>query len=64
MKATNFELIKYEADEGKVFDWVEPRFITTEDEEGNEIQIQEHLYAKVIFIGANDNIDNYVEVEV
>ena len=65
MKATNFELIKYEADENKVFDWKEPRFIEDYDEEGNLIsQIQEHLYAKVLFIGANDNIDNYIEVEV
>ena len=58
MKATNFELTRYDADEGKVFDWAEPRFI--EDEEGN--QIQEHLYVKTLFIGGNDTIDNYVEV--
>lgn len=58
MKATNFELTRYDADEGKVFDWKEPRFI--EDKEGN--QIQEHLYAKTLFIGGNDTIDNYVEV--
>ena len=65
MKATNFELIKYEADENKVFDWKEPRFIEDYDDEGNLVsQIQEHLYAKVLFIGANDNIDNYIEVEV
>lgn len=59
MKTTNFNLVRYDADDGKVFDWVEPRFI--EDEEGN--QIQEHLYVKTLFIGANDNIANYVEVE-
>ena len=59
MKITNFNLVKYEADEGYVFDWKEPRYIT--DEEGNEIQ--EHLYAKVLFIGGNDTIDNYIEVE-
>ena len=59
MKAQNFNLVRYDADEGKVFDWVEPRFL--EDEEGN--QIQEHLYAKTLFIGNNDNIDNYVEVD-
>lgn len=59
MKTTNFNLVKYEADEGYVFDWKEPRYIT--DEEGNEIQ--EHLYAKVLFIGGNDTIDNYIEVE-
>ena len=59
MKTTNFNLVRYDADEGKVFDWAEPRF--TEDAEGN--QIQEHLFAKTLFIGANDNIANYVEVE-
>ena len=58
MKSTNFNLVRYDADEGKVFDWVEPRFI--EDENGN--QIQEHLYAKTLFIGATDSIDNYIEV--
>ena len=59
MKTTNFALVKYEADEGMVFDWKEPRYM--EDENGN--QIQEHLYAKVLFIGGNDTINNYVEVE-
>ena len=38
---------------------------TEVDEDGNLVsQIQEHLYATVLFIGANDNIDNYIEVEV
>jgi hypothetical protein len=59
MKAQNFKLTRYDADEGFVFDWVEPRYLT--DEEGNEIQ--EHLYAKTLFIGGNDNITNYMEVE-
>lgn len=59
MKSTNFNLIRYDADEGFVFDWKEPRFIL--DEEGNEIQ--EHLYVKTLFIGGNDSIDNYIEVE-
>lgn len=59
MKATNFKLTRYDADEGKVFDWAEPRFI--EDEEGN--QIQEHLYVKTLFIGGNDTIDNYIEAD-
>lgn len=59
MKVQNFKLVRYDADEGKVFDWVEPRYIV--DEEGNEVQ--EHLYAKTLFIGGNDNIDNYMEVE-
>lgn len=60
MKSTNFNLTRYDADEGYVFDWKEPRF--TEDEEGNPIE-QEHLYAKTLFIGGNDNIANYIEVE-
>ena len=59
MKSTNFNLIRYDADEGMVFDWAEPRF--NEDENGN--QVQEHLYAKTIFIGGTDNIENYIEVE-
>ena len=59
MRSTNFNLIRYDADEGKVFDWVEPRYV--QDENGNDIQ--EHLYAKTLFIGANDNIDNYIEVD-
>lgn len=58
MKSTNYELIRYDADEGYVFDWKEPRYI--EDENGN--QIQEHLYAKTLFIGEHDSIDNYIEV--
>lgn len=59
MKTTNFSLVRYDADQGKVFDWKEARFI--KDEEGNEVQ--EHLYAKTLFIGSNDTIDNYIEVE-
>lgn len=60
MKAQSFALVRYDADEGKVFDWKEPRYI--ENEEGE--QIQEHLYAITLFIGGNDSIDNYIEVEV
>ena len=60
MKAQTFNLVRYDADEGMVFDWKEPRY--TEDENGE--QIQEHLYAKTLFIGSLDNIDNYIEVEM
>lgn len=59
MKSTEFQLVRYDADEGMVFDWAEPHYV--EDE--NENQIQEHLYAKTLFIGGNDNILNYIEVE-
>ena len=63
MKTTNFNLVRYDADQGKVFDWVEPRFIEGLDENGKPIQVQEHLYVKTLFIGSNDTIDNYIEVE-
>lgn len=59
MKSTNFNIVRYDADEGMVFDWKEPRFI--EDENGK--QVQEHLYAKTLFIGPTDSIDNYIEVQ-
>lgn len=62
MKSTNFNIVRYDADEGKVFDWAEPRFHDELDEQGNVIQIQEHLYAKTLFIGGNDKIENYIEV--
>ena len=58
MKAQNFKLVIYDADEGMVFDWKEPRFV--ENENGEEIQ--EHLYVKTLFIGSNDDINNYIEV--
>ena len=58
MKTTNISLVRYDADEGKVFDYAVARY--SEDENGN--QIQEHLYAKTLFIGVNDSIDNYIEV--
>lgn len=58
MKAKSFDLIRYDADDGKVFDWKEPRYYTDEQEK----QQQEHLYVKTLFIGANDSIDNYIEV--
>lgn len=59
MKSTTYEVIRYDADNGMVFDWKEPRFV--KDEEGNIIK-QEHLYASIIYIGSNDNIENYIEI--
>lgn len=57
MKSQNYNLIRYDADEGKVFDWKEPRFVDEENTECN------HLYAKTLFIGAFDSIDNYIEID-
>jgi hypothetical protein len=62
MKSTNFNLVRYDADEGKVFDWAEPRFIEV-FADGKSEEIQEHLYAKTLFIGGNDTISNYIEVD-
>ena len=64
MKSINYNLIRYDADEGKVFDWAEPRFNIELDEDGNKIEVQEHLYVKTLFIGSTDNIENYIEVEI
>ena len=60
MKQQDFKLTRYDADEGMVFDWIEPRYIENENGE----QIQEHLYAKTLFIGANDTISNYMEIKI
>lgn len=57
MKQQAFNLVRYDADEGMVFDWVEPRYA-----EVDGAQVQEHLYAKTLFIGPLDSIDNYVEI--
>ena len=55
--------MKYIATDGYLFDYAEPRTHMEEDEEGNEIEVVEHLYAKVLFIGHTDSIENYIEVE-
>ena len=64
MKSTNFNVVRYDADNGKVFDWKEERWYDVFDENMHVIgREQEHLYAKTLFIGGNDSIDNYIEVE-
>lgn len=63
MKSTDFKLTRYDADDGKVFDWKEPRFYTELDEDRKEITVQEHLYSATLFIGESDDIENYVEVD-
>lgn len=45
---------KYISNDGFLFDWKEPRY----NEEG-----QEHLYVSVLYLGDNDSIDNYIQVE-
>ena len=59
MISSNYSLTRYDADEGKLFDWKEPRF--EEDENGE--QVQQHLNVKTLFLGHTDTITNYVEVD-
>ncbi len=59
MISSNYNLTRYDADDGKVFDWKEPRY--QEDENGN--QVQEHLNVKTLFLGHTDSITNYIEVD-
>lgn len=60
MKSNTIMVQRYDADEGYVFDWANLEEHVSVDEEGNEVQ--EHLYAKTLFLGSNDKIENYVEV--
>ena len=62
MKQVTLPVIRYEAEDGMVFDWKEPRYHEEEQEDGSKIQVQDHLYAKILYIGSHDSIDNYVEV--
>ena len=64
MKSTNFNIIRYDADEGFVFDWAEPRYVEVFEDGVSKGEVQEHLYVKTLFIGGNDSIDNYIEVEM
>ena len=67
MKSTNFALVRYDADDGKVFDWAEPRYheepVDHDNPDGEKITVQDHLYAVMLFIGGTDSIDNYIEVD-
>lgn len=67
MKTQSFALIRYDADEDKVFDWATPRYhqelIDPDKPELGYREIQEHLYAKTIFLGLSDSIENYIEVD-
>lgn len=66
MKASNYTLTKLEAEIGKVFDWANLDEHTHEEEDpetGEKKVVIDHLYAKVIYLGAGDSVDNYVEVD-
>lgn len=60
MKSQDYVLVRYDADEGKVFDYAEPRY---EEDPKTKEKVQIHLYAKTLFLGVNDSISNYIEVD-
>ena len=67
MKTQEFQLTRYDADEGKVFVFFFSRFQMVpvnpdNPAEGETEGEQEHLYVKTLFIGSNDTIENYIEV--
>mgnify|MGYP003425881665 CR=1 FL=1 len=63
MKSQDFKLVRYDADEGMVFDWAEPHYLEEVNEKGEAVRKeQEHLYVRTLFIGGNDTIENYIEV--
>ena len=63
MKSTTFNITRYDAEDGYVFDWKEPRYHIEYKEDGTQVKHWERLLVKTLFIGGNDSIDNYVEVE-
>lgn len=65
MKQTNYNLQRYDADDGKVFDWknIEEHKHEEIDDESKTVIVYDHLYVKTLFIGEMDSIDNYIEVD-
>ena len=64
MTSTNYLITRYDSSPNCVFDWKEERWYDVFDENMHVIgREQEHLYAKTLFIGGNDSIDNYIEVD-
>lgn len=64
MKSQDFIFVRYDADEGMVFDWKIPRYtdVLVEGTTDKYEKVQEHLYVKTMYIGPYDSIDNYIEV--
>lgn len=54
----NGKMTRFEAPEGYVYDYKEPKYIIIDGE-----QIEEHLYAKYLCLTRLDSIDNYILVE-
>lgn len=67
MKKEIMILRKFSAEDGMVFDWAMPRYHQepkdSDNPNGEMIEVRDHLYAKKLFLGENDDIENYIEVE-
>lgn len=66
MKQSTYNLVKLEAEDGKVFDYANLEEHTQEvknPETGEKEIVIDHLYAKVIYLGVGDSIDNYIEID-
>jgi len=66
MKIQDFTVKRYDAEDGKVFDWYDLSqhvVVQIDETTGEEKTVQEHLYAKTLFLSEPDTILNYTEVD-
>lgn len=61
MNIQAFNLTRIDAEPGKVFDWAYPEEHVDILEDGTIVPT--HVYAKTLFLGVTDSIDNYIEVD-
>lgn len=59
----NKKMTAYEAPKGKVFDYKEPHSAGVLELDGTITVEEEHLYAKYLYLGPRDTIDNYILVD-
>lgn len=49
----------YTAPDGYVYDWAKPHIATIVNQDGVEEMREEHLYAKYLYLGSMDDINDY-----
>ena len=52
-------MTEYIAPDGFVYDYATPRFSTIKEPDGSTTQVEEHLYAKYLYLTRFDDINNY-----
>lgn len=55
-------MTEYVAPEGFVYDYAIPRFSMIKELDGSVTQVEEHLYAKYLYLTRFDDINNYKTV--